>query len=82
MTPDTAVFTVNWPPVLLAFAAALALGVSAVATAWVQSKIGASGAGTLAEKPELTATIIILVAIPETIVILGFVIAAMILLGV
>lgn len=82
MTPDTAVFTVNWQPVLLAFAAALALGVSAVATAWVQSKIGASGAGTLAEKPELTATIIILVAIPETIVILGFVIAAMILLGV
>ena len=82
MTPDTAVFTVNWQPVLLAFAAALALGVSAVATAWVQSKIGASGAGTLAEKPELTATIIILVAIPETIVILCFVIAAMILLGV
>ena len=82
MTPDTAVFTVDWQTVLLAFAAALALGVSAVATAWVQSKIGASGAGTLAEKPELTATIIILVAIPETIVILGFVIAAMILLGV
>jgi V/A-type H+-transporting ATPase subunit K len=82
MTPDTAVYTVDWQTVLLAFAAALALGVSAVATAWVQSKIGASGAGTLAEKPELTATIIILVAIPETIVILGFVIAAMILLGV
>ena len=82
MTPDPAVFTVDWQAVLLAFAAALALGVSAVATAWVQSKIGASGAGTLAEKPELTATVIILVAIPETIVILCFVIAAMILLGV
>jgi len=71
----------NWDKILMSFAAAMALGVSAIATAWVQSRIGASGAGALAEKPELTATIIILLAIPETIVILGFVIAAMILLG-
>ncbi|MCK5139571.1 MAG: ATPase [Thermodesulfovibrionia bacterium] len=67
--------------VLLALAAALAIGLSAVATAWAQSKIGSAGAGTLAEKPELSATIIILVAIPETMVILGFVVAAMILFG-
>lgn len=66
--------------ILIAFAAALALGLSALATAWAQSRIGSAGAGTLAEKPELTATIIILVAIPETMVILGFVIAAMILM--
>ena len=66
--------------VLLAFAAALSIGLTALATAWAQSKIGAAGAGTLAEKPELTATIIILLAIPETMVILGFVVAAMILL--
>ncbi len=71
----------NLDKVLLAFAAALSLGLSAIATAWVQSRIGASGAGALAEKPELTATILIMLAIPETIVILGFVIAAMILLG-
>jgi len=67
--------------VLLAFAAALAISVCAIATAWAQSRIGAAGAGTLAEKPELTGIIIILVAIPETMVILGFVVAAMILLG-
>ncbi|MDP3297925.1 MAG: ATPase [Thermodesulfovibrionia bacterium] len=67
---------------LIAFAAALAVGLSAIATAWAQSRIGAAGAGTLAEKPELAATIIILVAIPETMVILGFVVAAMILFGV
>jgi V/A-type H+-transporting ATPase subunit K len=66
---------------LMAFAAALAIGLSALATALVQAKIGAAGAGALAEKPELTATIIILVAIPETMVILGFVVAAMILFG-
>jgi V/A-type H+-transporting ATPase subunit K len=68
--------------VLIAFAAALAIGLSALATAWAQSRIGSAGAGTLAEKPELSATIIILVAIPETMVILGFVVAAMILFGV
>lgn len=66
--------------VLIAFAAALAIGLSALATAWAQSRIGAAGAGTLAEKPELTGTVIILLAIPETMVILGFVVAAMILL--
>lgn len=62
-------------------AAALAVAVPAIATAWAQSRIGAAGSATMAEKPELSATIIILVAIPETMVILGFVVAVMILLG-
>ncbi|HKJ13664.1 MAG: hypothetical protein OES28_00775 [Desulfobulbaceae bacterium] len=66
----------------IAFAAALAIGLPAIATAWAQSKIGAAGAGSLAEKPELSGTVIILVAIPETMVILGFVVAVIILLGV
>ena len=65
--------------VLLGFAAALAIGIPAVATGWAQSRIGAAGAGTIAEKPELTATVIILLAIPETMVILGFVVATLIL---
>lgn len=65
---------------LISFAAALAIGVSAIATAWAQSRIGAAGAGTIAEKPEASGTIVILLAIPETMVILGFVIATMILL--
>jgi len=64
---------------LIALAAALAIGLTAVATAWAQSRIGAAGAGTLAEKPEMSGTIIILVAIPETMVILGFVVASLIL---
>jgi len=67
--------------ILIGFAAALAIGLPAIATAWAQSKIGAAGAGTLAEKPELSGTMIILVAIPETMVILGFVVAVIILLG-
>ena len=68
--------------VLLGFAAAIAIGLTALATAWAQSKIGSAGAGALAEKPELGAVVIILVAIPETMVILGFVVAAMIILGI
>jgi len=67
--------------VLIAFAAALAIGLPALATAWAQSKIGAAGAGTLAEKPELSGTIIIMIAVPETMVILGFVVAIIIMLG-
>ena len=67
--------------VLVALCAALAIGLTAIATAWAQSRIGAAGAGTLAEKPELAGTIVILVAIPETMVIPGFVIASMILFG-
>lgn len=65
--------------VLIVFAAALAIGLTAIATAWAQSRIGAAGAGTLSEKPELSGTIVILIAIPETMVILGFVVATMIL---
>jgi V/A-type H+-transporting ATPase subunit K len=64
----------------VALSAALVLAVSAIATAWAQSRIGAAGAATLAEKPELSGTVIILVAIPETMVILGFVVAVLIIL--
>jgi V/A-type H+-transporting ATPase subunit K len=69
----------NYEKVLIAFCAALAIGLTAIATAWAQGRIGSAGAGSLAEKPELTGTIVILVAIPETMVILGFVVATMIL---
>jgi len=62
--------------------AALAVGLSALATGWAQSKIGAAGAAVIAEKPELTSTMIIMLAIPETMVILGFVVAVLILLRV
>jgi V/A-type H+/Na+-transporting ATPase subunit K len=60
--------------------AAAVLGIAALATAWAQSKIGTAGAAALAEKPELAGTIIVLVAIPETMVILGFIVAVLIIL--
>jgi V/A-type H+-transporting ATPase subunit K len=64
----------------LTLSAALAIAVPALATAWAQSRIGSSAAATLAEKPELSTTVILMIAIPETMVILGFVVALMILL--
>ncbi len=65
---------------LIALAAALAVGLPALATAYAQAKIGSAGAGTVAEKPETSGIIIILEAIPETMVILGFVVAIMLIL--
>lgn len=64
---------------IIAIAAAIAIGIPAIATAWAQSRIGSAGAGTLAEKPELSGIVIILVAIPETMVLLGFVVAYLII---
>ncbi len=63
------------PGALIAIAAAFAIGLPAVGTAIAQSRIGAAGCGTIAEKPDTAGTIILLIAIPETMVILGFVVA-------
>ena len=60
--------------------AAIAFGLGAIGTAWAQSRIGSAGAGTIAERPETFGYMVVLVAIPETMVILGFVVAAMIML--
>jgi V/A-type H+/Na+-transporting ATPase subunit K len=68
--------TVLWIPV----SAALVMAVAALATAWAQSKIGAAGAAAIAEKPEVSTTVVIMIAIPETVAVLGFVVAVMILL--
>jgi V/A-type H+-transporting ATPase subunit K len=65
---------------LIALAAGLAVGVSALATGYAQAKIGSAAMGAVAEKPELTGRAILLIAIPETLVILGFAVAAMIIL--
>ncbi len=64
---------------IAALAAALAMGLCALATGLAQSRIGAAGCGAIAEKPETVGTVILLVAIPETMAILGFVIAIVIM---
>jgi V/A-type H+-transporting ATPase subunit K len=60
--------------------AGIAFGLGALGTGIAQSKIGAAGAGTIAERPETFGLMVILVAIPETLVILGFVVAAMMMI--
>jgi len=60
--------------------AAIAFAGGAIGTGWAQSRIGSAGAGAIAERPEVVGSIIILEAIPETLVILGVVVAAMIIL--
>jgi V/A-type H+-transporting ATPase subunit K len=65
---------------LTAIGAGLAVGLAAIGTGLAQSRIGAAGAGVIAEKPEMLGAIILLIAIPETMVILGFAVSAMLLL--
>ncbi len=60
--------------------AAVAVAVPALATGWAQSRIGPAMAATLSEKPELSTTAILMIAIPETMVILGFVVSILIIL--
>ena len=60
--------------------AAIAVAIPAICTAWAQARIGPAVSGMLTEKPELTATAVLLVAIPETMVILGFVVAVMMIM--
>jgi len=62
---------------LIALGAGLAVGLAAIATGLAQARIGAAAMGAIAEKPELAGRAILLVAIPETLVILGFAVAAM-----
>ncbi|MEA1904140.1 MAG: ATPase [Actinomycetota bacterium] len=65
---------------LIAIGAGIAVGLGAIATGYAQARIGAAGIGAIAENPELTGRVIILVAIPETLVILGFAVAAMLII--
>lgn len=68
--------TILWIPL----AAALVMSVAAIATAWAQSRIGAAGAAAIAEKPEISTTVVIMIAIPETVAVLGFVVAVLIVM--
>jgi len=65
---------------LVAIGAGLAVGLAALGSGYAQGRIGAAAIGAIAEKPEMTGRAILLVAIPETLVILGFAIAAMTIL--
>ena len=63
----------------VAIGAGLAIGLTALATGMAQARIGAAGIGAVAEDPKRLGMVIMLVAIPETVAILGFVIAYLII---
>lgn len=70
----------NDPRVLMSkyIAAAGAMAVSAIMAGYAQAKIGTAAAGTIAERPEAATMLIVLQALPEIIVLLGFVSALII----
>lgn len=65
---------------IIALSAALAVGITAIGTAIAQARIGSAGIGALVENPDLIGSIILMLAIPETMVVLGFAASAMIIL--
>ena len=60
---------------LLGIAAALSVAFGARGTAWAQSRIGAAAAGAMAERPEIGGLMLVFLALPETMIILGFLVA-------
>jgi V/A-type H+/Na+-transporting ATPase subunit K len=68
-------YMVEWA---VPIAAAIAFFGGAIGTGWAQSRIGTAGAATIGENPDTAGVIIILEAIPETLTILGFVVAVVI----
>ncbi|MDI6901286.1 MAG: hypothetical protein QMC79_06315 [Anaerosomatales bacterium] len=69
----------DWRAEVARYAAAgISMAVAAFSAGYAQAKIGSAGAGTLAERPEAGTNIIVLQALPEIIVLLGFVIAFMV----
>lgn len=66
----------------LALGAGIAIAGAGLGTGRAQAAVGAGGAGAITEKPELFGNILILFAIPETIVVFGFVIAIMLILAI
>jgi len=75
MVDATTTVMASWAPI----GAAIAIVGSAIGTAWAQSSIGAAGAGLMAEKDGKEGQVLLFLAIPETMVILGFVVAYLIL---
>jgi len=63
----------------IGIAAAIAMFGGAIGTAWAQASIGSSVMGVLAEKPEEAFKLIVYMALPELIVLLGFVVAFLLL---
>ncbi len=59
----------------MAIGAGIAMGLGAIGAGWSQGSIGAAAMGAAAERPELESKMILYIALPEIIALLGFVVA-------
>ncbi|MEM4336100.1 MAG: hypothetical protein QXL47_02545 [Candidatus Anstonellales archaeon] len=66
---------------LIAIGAGIVMGLGCLATAWSQASIGAASMGLIAERPEFGGNVLIWIALPETMAVLSFVIAIMMVLN-
>ncbi len=73
--------TIEIAAAVAAIGAGIAIMGGAVGTGIAQSAIGAAGIGMMAEKPEEIGRVLLFLALPETLLIFGFVVAILILLG-
>jgi V/A-type H+/Na+-transporting ATPase subunit K len=73
--------TIDMPTAIAAIGAAVAILGGTIGTGIAEAAIGPAGLGLIAEKPEQTGIAIVFLVIPETIIILSFVVAVLILLG-
>jgi V/A-type H+/Na+-transporting ATPase subunit K len=64
---------------LMGLGAALAVGISAFASAYAEKEIGAAAVGAIAENEKLFGKALILTVIPETLVIFGLVISILLI---
>ncbi|MCP1661378.1 MAG: ATPase [Methanocalculus sp. MSAO_Arc1] len=62
-----------------ALAAALAVGITGLASGWAESSIGSAAVGATAENKDVFGMALLLTVIPETIVIFGLVVSLLIL---
>ncbi|MGC8729862.1 MAG: ATPase [Candidatus Micrarchaeia archaeon] len=72
---------ITMPSAVAAIAAGLAILGGGLATAMAQAAIGSAGIGLIAENPKQLGTALLFLVLPETILIFGFIIAVLILLG-
>jgi len=61
-----------------ALGAGFTLGITAIATAYTQAKIGAAGVGAISEDSSVFGNVLVLTAIPSTMVIFGLVVSLII----
>ncbi len=72
---------IDIPTAIATIGAGFAIAGGAIGTGIAQSAIGSAGLGVVAEKPEQMGIVLLLMVLPETLLIFGFVVAILIMLA-